>query len=347
MRKRVLLSALAVVLVVAIAMVALVGCAGDKMFKTVSSYTFWGNKGEQSIAVTKYASIIDDHMKNDNGKEKKVLAVGFDGCRADALINVLPSGIEENGQDTLTVNNGASKFSGINTLIEMGGKPYLAYTGGEKGKSSEQETSTAPGWAAILTGEWGEKNGVVNNPNEKNPRTLSADYKTLLLKYAENNKLNTSFNASWADHFTRTYIGEMDYLKRNTDIPMQYNQVKNDAELHEKMLGHINNVDSDIVFGIYEMTDYAGHARDFGNTNNAYVSAFRNLDNNVLELINAVKSRETYNQEDWLIMILSDHGGQDRGHGMQSVEARTVFFVTNKTVDAKYFGKGYDGFKEN
>ena len=48
------------------------------------------------------------------------------------------------------------------------------------------------------------------------------------------------------------------------------------------------------------------------------------------KLIEAVKARPTYETEDWLILITSDHGGYVRGHGGSTLMERMMFIVTNK-----------------
>ena len=46
-----------------------------------------------------------------------------------------------------------------------------------------------------------------------------------------------------------------------------------------------------------------------------------------LESINAIKARPTYETEDWLIIITSDHGGIKRNHGKESIQERMTFAV--------------------
>ena len=50
----------------------------------------------------------------------------------------------------------------------------------------------------------------------------------------------------------------------------------------------------------------------------------------ILEAINAIKARSTYAQEDWLIIITSDHGGIETNHGNESIQERMTFVVMNK-----------------
>ncbi len=103
----------------------------------------------------------------------------------------------------------------------------------------------------------------------------------------------------------------------------------------------------DIVFGIYEGTDHNGHGTGFGNDNYKYIKGFRDQDAMCYELLQAIYSRPSYDSEDWLIIIVTDHGGIQTWHGGQTLEERSTRVVCNKGIDEKYFGVGYDGEREN
>jgi len=44
-------------------------------------------------------------------------------------------------------------------------------------------------------------------------------------------------------------------------------------------------------------------------------------------MIQAVEDRSTYEKEDWLIIVTTDHGGSDFGHGKDIPEHRNIFFI--------------------
>lgn len=335
---------LIVALVLVTAIAALSGCYADsKYLKTVDSYTFWKNDASQAIAQKNIAKIVDDHMNDtSSGKTKKVAILGFDGCRADALVNSIPSGVlDENNHDIYTGIHATPKYSALNDIMAEGGA-YIAYAGGEKGTITEQHPSTAPGWASILTGEWHDKHGVTDNEFKKN-----MDYKTFLLKYAERaeNPLKTTFIASWSTHFELTYLDEIEYIKANNITNMTYQQEKADDGVHSKLMSATSQEDMDIVFGIYELTDYNGHETGFGNDNYRYATAVQNIDKQCYEVLQNIKARPNYENEDWLILMTTDHGGIQTWHGNQTLEERTTWIVCNKPIDNKYYSANYDGYK--
>ncbi|HRF36900.1 MAG TPA: hypothetical protein PLZ09_06325 [Clostridia bacterium] len=155
-------------MLVATLVVCLTGCNKNKYFNIVSSYTFWANKGDEAIAQTHVYNMVKEHMdsETENGKKKKVLVLGFDGTRADALVNIRNSGVKDkDGNDIYSGDNPNNHISAVNHIVdELGGKMYIAYAGGNV-KENFQAPSTAPGWASITTGVWGVQNGVLNNPD--------------------------------------------------------------------------------------------------------------------------------------------------------------------------------------
>ena len=73
-------------------------------------------------------------------------------------------------------------------------------------------------------------------------------------------------------------------------------------------------------------------ARGFAPTNVKYVSAFRNAEATGTDIIETITNRDTYDTEDWLILITTDHGGIGGSHGGPSFEERMTFIVSNKDI---------------
>lgn len=356
-----------IISLIAILTVCLTGCNKYKYFEEISQYTFWENEGKQAIAQTKIYDMVMEHMNTENGKEKKVLVLGFDGTRADALVNIRNSGVlDKNGNDIYSGDNPNASVSAINHIVDyMGGKMYISYAGGSN-EDNFQAASTAPGWASITTGCWGTENGVRDNPiideeNSANDQNIkNMEKKTFMLQLAEKG-YRSAFAATWSAH-RHTYRNEMNYVKENA-LPFEYygfgeldenGEVVeySDNDLHKKLLSYVtagSENEKDIIFAIYDWADHNGHATGFTNKNRNYVNAVRNNDALMYEVIKTVESRSNYLNEDWLIVLTADHGGYKTWHGVQKAECRTTFIVTNKhnLVKTEYYSKNYDGFKEN
>lgn len=147
---------------------------------------------------------------------------------------------------------------------------------------------------------------------------------------AAENGLSAIFSSIWPDHFTITYKDEIAEAKEK-NLSLNYSHIKDENELQKDMINAINN-NTDIIFGINEFPDATGHATGFSNSNYKYISAIARADRYACELIDYIKSRDEYVNEDWLIIITSDHGGHFRGHGSQKITDRTTFIAANKKI---------------
>ena len=72
------------------------------------------------------------------GQEKKILFIGLDGCRADALNVANTPNMDELIENGLFIDN---------ALCSINGQP----------------TVSGPGWSSMITGVWYDKHGVSDN----------------------------------------------------------------------------------------------------------------------------------------------------------------------------------------
>jgi predicted AlkP superfamily pyrophosphatase or phosphodiesterase len=244
--------------------------------------------------------IMVDHMLNNtSGKTPKLLFVGYDGARADLLLDMCD-------------DSAVKQIAAAGTLL-------LGRTGGAN--IGDQPTDTAPGWAVMWTGMWGDKNGIRTN-NCKLNEGVDTIFYTL-----HKNAKNVSFSYSWRPYGTVQYVDE---IKRFGDTEI-FKHFSNDDGTVDSMLNAING-NADAIFGVLEYTDSAGHTWGFRPNNKRYRQAFLNAEDAANRMINAVKARPTYDQEDWLIILASDHGGYGRSHGKDVPTASVVWYAFNKPV---------------
>ncbi len=273
------------------------------------------NTIETAIPQTELYNIISNHFASPlpEGKtEKKAIVIGYDGCRADAL--------------TFTENN----FSGVNKMLSDGASLNYVYCGGVNyPEVNTQDTSTAPGWCSILTGVWADKNGITGNGITK-----SLEYKTLMTSLTESGVIDSAnFITSWDGHFETddsTYKLEKEYCEEK-GLDVAFNYCIEDTASARAVIKDIKQGDcSDFIFAIYEGTDHAGHTFGFSTNNPIYQAGYRLNDILAYRTLNAIEARETYETEDWLIIITADHGGFGTGHGGPSIQERMIFLITNK-----------------
>lgn len=287
--------------------------------KAVNNITYLENSIDEALPQTEIYNIIDSHFKSElpEGKKvKKAIVIGYDGCRLDAL-----EGIDQNPDGAL------------HTFIADGAKLYTSYCGGVPyPKMNTQKTSTAPGWCSMLTGVWADEHGIKDNGQVK-----SLDHLTLLTTLVENKTIkNSAFYVSWGGHFEwgdSTYLDEKKYTEeKNLAVTMLC--AGDDNGTKENVIADLKNDEcSDFIFSILEHCDHTGHGEGFFAGADVYKQAFKDGDNAAKEILDAIKSRKTYDEEDWLIIFTSDHGGTGKVHGFFTIQERYTFIAVNKDLD--------------
>lgn len=328
--------------------------SGDPMYiEKIAKQSFWSNKPENSIPECRIYNHIhlfldecvmqNSKMISTDGKIRKVLFLGFDGMRVDVLPHLIGD-----------ANNAKTNVSGIADVLKKG-NIYFAYCGGEKGTETQETTSTSASWTSQLTGVWGSRHGIKTNEDTKNLLN-----KTYVLEYAEKG-LHTSLGFAWDQCFDVNLKEEVKYVMKNglpltfcdIDRPKRNDLKKTRAEsielynfvapkkpaaadpvdtgMRDWVIERIE-ADDDIVCGIFDGIDAAGHSYGFG-TSEEYFAAAVNCDMYAKSILNLIKKRERYNNEEWLVVFANDHGGIGKGHGGQSLEERTTWIATNRPFD--------------
>lgn len=222
---------------------------------------------------------------------KKVLYIGIDGTRFDAIDKA----------DTPQ----------LDALMKDGIYSPTCLILGERYRKND--TVSGPGWSSILTGVWADKHGVQNNSfagrsyeqfphffarlKEVRPKVQTASYVTWepIHKFIVS-AADESVNFEQKDH------GILDYDRYDTQAT--------DAAVKQLAEGQ-----PDVVFLYLGQVDVAGHAKGFHPTVPEYIAAIERADKLVGRAAAAMKGRKTFADEDWLVLVTSDHGGKGTGHG--------------------------------
>jgi len=228
-------------------------------------------------------------------EHNRVLLIGIDGVRVDALK--------------------VADTPNIDALVSNGAYTWDAYSGGELGTPTQQLTVSGPSWSSILTGVWVNKHRVWNNSFE-NPNY--DDYPHVFKRIREKRpKAYLSSIVSW------------DNLNELIPTGADYEAIGTDEEVAEKAVEHLATANPDVLFVYFGDVDHAGHEWEFSPSVPEYTAAISEADGYVGAVLNAVKRRSTYGNENWLTIVLTDHGGIGRGHGGQQPEVRTVFIIVS------------------
>ncbi len=237
-------------------------------------------------------------------KSKHVLVVGVDG--------LLVSGLREASTPVL------------DGLIAEGAVTYDAFAGGELGTTTEQATFSGPGWSSILTGVWVDKHGVTDNGFSA---ARFDEYPHFFARVREEHPdaYLSSFVSWQLINLVILESAEAD----EAFAPLVPTSLEADLAVTAAVVDHFAEQTPDVVFVHLDEVDHQGHVAGYSATVPEYLDAIERVDSQIGEMLDALRARDTYAVEDWLVIVTTDHGGLGRGHGGQSVEERTVFLIAS------------------
>lgn len=220
---------------------------------------------------------------------KKVLFIGIDGTRPDAL------------EFASTPNMDALITDGIYTPDAL----------------NDDITSSGPGWSAMLTGVWSDKHGVTDNSFSG---SNYEDYPSIFKRIEDfNSDLHTVSFVHWNE------INDFITLD-HADFKTNYGS---DLEVGEAGSNYLTSNDPDLMFLHFDDVDHAGHASGYSVDVPEYITAIESVDVHIGTVLTALQARENYEEEDWLILVSTDHGGLGFGHGGNSIDEERIFMIAS------------------
>jgi predicted AlkP superfamily pyrophosphatase or phosphodiesterase len=190
-------------------------------------------------------------------------------------------------------------------------------------------TVSGPCWSSILIGVWPEKHGVVSNDFSPNRYGEYPDFLTRL--ESVNPDLNTFAAADWlplvSDDAGGPLIG--DAVDRKVVLNGYLTGWLNgDSLVVEAALEELRTGDPDALFVYLGAPDEISHGtRSIGER---YRGSIATSDRHLGRLVAAIQDRGTISQEDWLVIVITDHGRTAMGdHGGDSPEEATIFYLAS------------------
>jgi len=83
------------------------------------------------------------------------------------------------------------------------------------------------------------------------------------------------------------------------------------------------------LFIHFDDVDHAGHASGFAIDNPEYIEAIERVDAAIGEMMDVILNRATVADEEWLLVVTTDHGGRGTGHGPRDEENRRIPFIVS------------------
>ena len=231
----------------------------------------------------------------------KVLVIGIDGIRPDVLMDVNTPNLDK--------------------LAEEGSFTSHAMTG--------YPSVSGPGWSSMLIGVWPEKHGVTDNSFEGERYDDFPDFLTRIEQIRP--ELSTFAVADWvplgrSDQGRPTISDAVD-VKHVLD-GYEVGWAEADARSVQLAVQQLEGSDPDALFVYLGNPDEVSH--EHNSIGSEYRGAIALADEHVGILVEAIRARATYGEEDWLILSSTDHGRRsDGGHGGDTEEERTIYFLAN------------------
>ena len=234
---------------------------------------------------------------------RKVLIVGIDGFRSDALTEDI------------------TPF-----MYNLSSRDDVYFTPFHK---TEEDTYSGPNWSSLLTGVHYCKHNVVDNSFVGSRFSTYPPFQYYLeLAYQQ---INTSSITNWNPINTYIYQQYLDYTSESTLNDSMVFQSARDVLIE----GY--PIDPDVLFLHFDELDAAGHSFGFSPEVSEYISTLSKIDVFVESLFNIMEEKRNDLGEDWLFFIVSDHGGDGTGHGDAENPHinQTIFFSQHPDLSFK------------
>lgn len=221
-------------------------------------------------------------------KAPKVLVVGWDGARPDAVT--------------------AARTPTFDALAAAGAYSLAAST------QLEADTVSSPGWMSLLTGVDADKHGVLDNSELFEQELAYPSF----LKRARDAGLRTAAACDW-----EALCGLAFFREGAVDESV----TGDERRVTDALLKWLADDAADVYFIHIDLPDHAGHASGYSAENPEYIESIEQSDALTGELVAAVEARSSRADERWLIALVTDHGGEGTGHGPRNEANRRIYLV--------------------
>jgi hypothetical protein len=272
--------------------------------------------------VTPKVEMISKELEfKENKPKSKLLILGIDGCRNDCLMK-----------------------TNSKNLKSLMSKSYCSL------KTQVNEiTLSGPGWSSFHQGVWSLKHNVRNNnlltTDVKNYPTLFKRIKdhypnAILASVCHWSPINDQL---FSENINQTYTARnWSPIVFKKDSVKEYISHKSnhssDIKVKEEAIHLLKNNNVDALFLHFDDVDAEGHSTGFSPENLKYLEAIERVDSYVGQVLSSVNW-----DDDWMVMVVTDHGGYGKGHYVNNPECRTAFLVVYGNKMKPGFDQGESG----
>lgn len=223
----------------------------------------------------------DTGIQVDTSKSnRKVLIIGIDGVRSEAMTEDI------------------SPF-----LYEFSNRPTTYFT---DRNLVERLTFSGPNWSSLLTGVHFCKHKVFDNKYSNNELSVFPHF----FNYIEraNSSIVTASIVNWIPINQYSAIAHADHAPTNQITDQEV------FEQAQELLQNQTPIDPDVLFLHFDELDGAGHEFGYHPDVTEYANTLNTIDGYIQQIVATIETKRS-NGEDWIIFVVSDHGGDGKGHG--------------------------------
>ncbi len=195
-------------------------------------------------------------------------------------------------------------------------------------------TLSGPGWATLLTGSTHEEHGVTDNRFIAHRLLHRPDL--LSLAFYQDQSTTTFAAAGWPPLVDPSGLGPVIHERREQQMAYKHRVIARDGEVHgyqkaDSEVAHaalyaLTTAGPDVNFVYFCDADEAGHQH--GVVGDHYLAAIERVDAHLAKLVQAIRDRTKKFDENWLLVITTDHGHVDAGgHGGDSEQEKSSFVI--------------------
>ena len=257
-----------------------------------------------AVAIAALAAAMPLAGFSAQGRTPKALMVMVDGLRADAVENMpMPT--------LLMLRDGKWKAG------YKGCYSWTAHT------LYDARPSSAANHAAIATGVTAKKTGVYNNG--ETPKGNFAEWPSWLARVKDvQPDVKALFTYTWpGDMGLSPHPGVINVMAPSVgDWPATPGAYDEYGRFVPNILAQADAPDATVCF--IGNGDDGGHRSGFYPYGNDYIRNIKAVDRMIGDMLASIAARPSFKDEDWLIMVTSDHGGYGRDHGIWGGHATTI-----------------------
>ncbi|MBQ9431786.1 MAG: alkaline phosphatase family protein [Kiritimatiellae bacterium] len=264
------------------------------------------SKGMSFFAVAvALSAVLPLNGTADGARKPKGLMIMVDGLRADA--------VEESEMPNLRNLKDGKWQPGY-----QGACSLTAHT------LYDARPSSAANHSAIATGVTAAKTGIYKNG--ETPKGNFAEWPSWLVRLVDARpETKALYTYSWSGDEKLSPHPKVRNLPLTSVVTNNW-PVAGDYEANALTIPKIMASDDapDAVLYFIDMTDWGGHRSGFYPYGKEYLLDLKIADRIIGDTIAAIASRPSFKDEDWMIMVTSDHGGYGPHHGIWGGQATTI-----------------------